>query len=86
MFFHVFLCSLLLPCILKSTALNVGLKTLWQGSTTYGKLFLMAHRSSMFHILILLWLTEKVCWPWIVWKYVCCWNTELFKTFKSVHS
>jgi len=36
MLFHVFVCSLLLPCMLKSIALRVGLKTLYNTMTDMG--------------------------------------------------
>jgi len=31
-----------------------------------------------FYLSILLWFTQKVHWPWLVWKYVFCWHTEWF--------
>jgi len=34
--------------------------------TWHAKQFLMARRSSMFYISILLWFTQKVYWPWLV--------------------
>jgi len=34
--------------------------------------FLMACRSSTFYISILLWFTQKVSWPWLLWKYGRC--------------
>ena len=52
----------------------------------HAKQFLMARRSFMFYISILLWFTKKVYLPWLVSKYVCCWHTEWFETFRSAHS
>jgi len=79
-FFHVFLCSLLLPCILKVYCIKCGIEDLMTGVDNLQQA--ISHGTQKLHVshIDFVMTHREGIWAWIVWK--CAYVVEILNYLK----